>query len=213
MNCIARWSCFDGPGRGFLFTLIRKQPQTPMATARKQAPAIRFAAIFSQDIRAIDWACAEAARHWGEIVERTDDLPFDMTTYYNASMGGPLRKRLVAFEQLIDPSALVASKTLANQWEAEYQKTSDATVERALNIDPGYLTEAKVVLATMKDRDHRLYLGSGVFGEVTLFFQLPGKWVSSRWTYPDFRTVAYHEFFDRCRARLRRCLQQPGRDD
>ncbi len=184
-----------------------------MARARHQHPALRFAAIFGQDPAALDWACARGAREWGAIVQQSADIRFDMTRYYNASMGEGLRKRLVAFETLIDPVLLVASKTSSNAWEAEYQATYTGPVPRAINIDPGYLTEAKVVLATMKDRDHRLYLGESVFAEVTLIYQLPGKWLSSRWTYPDYCRTDYHEFFLACRDYLRRCLQERGATD
>ena len=60
---------------------------------------------------------------------------------------------------------------------------------------------------TTKDRDHRLYLGDGIYGEVTLFYQLPGRWVSSRWTYPDYKLEEFHRFFFTCRDYLRECLQ------
>jgi hypothetical protein len=46
---------------------------------------------------------------------------------------------------------------------------------RPLNLDPGYLTEAKLVLATTKDRNHRLYLDRGIFAEVTLCYQRGGS--------------------------------------
>lgn len=181
-----------------------------MAHARPQQPALRFAAIFSQDSAALDWACGRAAGEWGAVVQQSADFRFDQTNYYRASMGEGLKKRLVAFETMIDPVLLVTSKIRSNSWEAEYQATCNSPVQRAINIDPGYLTEAKVVLATMKDRDHRLYLGEGVFGEVTLIYQLPGTWVSSRWTYPDYCSADYHEFFSACRDYLRRCLRERG---
>lgn len=179
-----------------------------MAQARPQHPALRFAAVFGQDVAALDWACTRAAGEWGAVVQQSADIEFDMTRYYTASMGEGLKKRLVAFETLIDPVLLVESKTRSNEWEAEYQAIYSGPVQRAINIDPGYLTEAKVVLATMKDRDHRLYLGKGVFAEVTLIYQLPGQWISSRWTYPDYCRADYHEFFFACRDYLRRCLQE-----
>lgn len=179
-----------------------------MAKAKLHRPALRFAAIFSRDSAALDWACQQATRHWGEILRTSPDLDFDMTSYYERSMGTRLRKRLVAFADLIDPVQLVDSKQSSNQWETEYRNRCAGPPERPLNIDPGYLTEAKVVLATMKDRDHRLYLGDGVYGEVTLFYQLPGRWISSRWTYPDYQREAYHEFFTACREYLRDCLQK-----
>jgi Domain of unknown function (DUF4416) len=179
-----------------------------MARERIHSPVLRFAAVFSHSIAAIDWACQRASADWGRIVLQTGNIPFNLTAYYQESMGDGLQKRLVAFHSLIDPSELVASKVSSNSWEAEYQATAGKTVSRSLNFDPGYVTEAKVVLATMKDRDHRLYLGSGVFGEVTLYYQLPGKWVGSRWTYPDYMLDEYHQFFRACRDYLRQSLQE-----
>jgi hypothetical protein len=128
-------------------------------------------------------------------------------------MGTNLSKRLVAFRELIDPVDLIESKTITNQWEEDFREHFDGPERRPLNVDPGYLTEAKVVLATMKDRDHRLYLGQGVYAEVTLFYQLPGHWTSSRWTYPDFQREDYHEFFLACRDYLRGCLQKLSHAD
>ena len=170
-------------------------------------------AVFSQSVAAIDWACTRAAADWGPIVIQTRDIPFEQTTYYNESMGENLQKRLVAFGSLMDASGLIASKVSSNAWESEYQKLAGNDVARALNVDPGYVTEAKVVLATMKDRDHRIYLGSGVFAEITLYYQLPGKWTGSRWTYPDYMLDEYHDFFRACRDYLRRCLQERGVSD
>ena len=182
-----------------------------MAKAREHTPALRFVAIFSADVQAIERACELAQQAWGSCFRQSDDLPFDQTRYYFSAMGQPLYKRLVAFQKPIDPTELVESKQQSNLWETQIQQEFEAraagaqneVVERVVNIDPGYLTEAKVVLATMKDRDHRLYMGQGVFAEVTLFFQLPGRWVDSRWTYPDYKLPAYHDFFMACRQYLR----------
>ena len=58
------------------------------------------------------------------------------------------------------------------------------------------------MLATTKDRDHRVFLRDGVFAEVTLFYQ-GNRWQGSRWTYPDYRREDFHAFFDQCRNYLR----------
>ncbi len=179
-----------------------------VAEAKFHSPALRFAAIFSAETTAIEWACQRAVDKWGPPAMQSEDFQFDSTEYYAASMGSALFKRLIAFRRLIDPTDLVRSKQQSNNWELEYKTSFESRVERPINIDPGYLTEAKVVLATMKDRDHRLYLGEGVYGEVTLYYQLPGDWVASRWTYPDYRIDGYHKFFTRCREYLRNCLQK-----
>ena len=79
-------------------------------------------------------------------------------------------------------------------------------VERPINIDPGYVTEAKLILATIKDRDHRVYLGEGIYGEVTLAYY-GKKWNPSRWTYPDYVSPENLDFVENCRLRLRQKLQ------
>jgi len=109
---------------------------------------------------------------------------------------------LYAFQPLIDPQSLPQYKLQSNQWEEEYAGSGDWGSERPLNIDPGYVSEAKLVLATTKDRDHRLYLGQGIFGEVTLFYR-QGEWQSRPWTYPDYQQPEYHSFLDTCRQELR----------
>lgn len=185
-----------------------------MANARKHAPVVRFAALFSGSPALLDWGCAHLEKQWGPIVERSEDFAFDMTDYYEATMGRELVKRLVAFHQLIDPGELVEAKLQTNAWEQQCpDEPAMRGVERPLNIDPGYVSEAKVVLATMKDRDHRLYLGRSVFGEVTLYYQLPGRWQASRWTYADYRSETAHAFFMAVRERLRGDLRAFASND
>lgn len=75
---------------------------------------------------------------------------------------------------------------------------------RPLNLDPGYLTPAKLVLASTKDHAHRIYLRDGIFAEVTLVYR-KGKWQPLEWTYPDYRRDDYQQFFTRCRERLLNC--------
>jgi hypothetical protein len=97
---------------------------------------------------------------------------------------------------------LPARKHQTNAWEDEYRSSHSHPELRPLNLDPGYVTEAKLVLATTKDRDHRLYLADGIFGEVTLFFR-QGAWQSRPWTYPDYQRAEYHQFLTQCREFLR----------
>jgi hypothetical protein len=72
-----------------------------------------------------------------------------------------------------------------------------------LNLDPGYLTAAKLVLASTKDHAHRIYLRGGVYAEVTLNFRA-GQWQMLPWTYPDYRRDDYQSFFTTCRELLMR---------
>ena len=65
------------------------------------------------------------------------------------------------------------------------------------------LAYAKLVLASTKDRDHRIYLDRGIFAENTLFFR-SGQWQIRPWTYPDYQQADYHQFLMECRDLLRR---------
>lgn len=166
---------------------------------------MRVAAIFSRHPEAMAWARETLVAAFGPISAAMEPFEFVETTFYNASMGDGLKKQIVAFERLGQPEQLVADKLAANDWEAKYREASNWPEERPLNIDPGYLTEAKLVLATTKDRDHRIYVEQGIFAEVTLYFNR-GAWASRPWTYPDYQREDVQAFLAQCRLDLRHRL-------
>ncbi len=165
-------------------------------------PVLLLAAVFSRHDDALAWARLKLAQAWGPIALESERFEHNETTYYEKSMGSGLWKQFFAFETFVDPAFLVAAKLASNQWELEYAAGANQPESRPLNIDPGYLTEAKLVLASTKDRDHRLYLDRGIFAENTLFFR-GGAWQLRPWTYPDYQRADYHLFFTRCRDYLR----------
>jgi hypothetical protein len=170
-------------------------------------PVLLLVAAFSRYGEALDWARATLSVALGPIALESPRFTHDETQFYTPTMGPGLLKTFFAFERLIDPAALVELKLRSNQWEEEYKAATDWPEERPLNLDPGYLTEAKLVLATTKDRDHRLYLDRGIYAEGTLFFHR-GAWQARPWTYPDYRRSDYHQFFVECRNYLRRRYRQ-----
>ena len=64
---------------------------------------------------------------------------------------------------------------------------------RRVNIDPGYITGHNLVLATTKERPHRVYIGQGIYAEVTMAFK-KGRCEFFPWTYRDYREKGC-EFF------------------
>ena len=174
--------------------------------------ALLIAAIFSRDLVAIDWAKERLTAEWGAIVLASRLYDHEETRFYEKTMGAGLKKCFVAMQQLIDPATLPSCKLASNAWEEEGAKRLASDVARPVNIDPGYITEAKLVLATTKDRDHRIYLSQGIFAEVTLHFQA-GKWQPRPWTYPDYQRADYHEFFSQCRDYLRSQKMRPRSTD
>ncbi len=163
---------------------------------------------FSRHADALAWARQEATRHWGPVALESERFDFDQTEYYTAAMGPGLKKTFVAFETLLDPGELAAMKRQTNAWEQQYAGQANHAESRPLNLDPGYLTEAKLVLASTKDYAHRIYLADGIFAEVTLGYR-DGAWRAGQWTFPDFRRDVYHAFLTQCRDYLRQRRRQP----
>jgi hypothetical protein len=98
---------------------------------------------------------------------------------------------------------LVELKLATNDWEAEYAGRKEHSEPRPLNLDPGYLTPAKLVLASTKDHAHRIYLSRGIHAEVTLSYK-DRRWQHRDWTFADYRRADYQQFFTECREYLRR---------
>ena len=177
-----------------------------MGDIRRHPPVLLLLGAFSRYPAALEWARDRAERQWGPIALISEAFAFESTTFYEATMGAGLTKVFWAFERLADPAVLVDTKLQTNAWEAEYRQLTDTPEPRPLNLDPGYLTAAKLVLATTKDRDHRIYLDRGICAEVTLYYQRGAGWQAREWTYPDYRNAGYHAFFTQCRRYLRQRL-------
>lgn len=123
-------------------------------------------------------------------------MDFNFTKYYEAEMGLELRRQFLGFCNLMSPDELVEIKLFTQELEQSLARGG----KRLVNLDPGYLTPAKIVLATTKDFSHRLYLGRGIYGEITLLFRHK-RFEPLPWTYPDYCTEAYQQFFHELRAR------------
>jgi len=108
-------------------------------------------------------------------------LPFNYTSYYEPEMGSPLFRRVLAFKSLVKQSALPEIKIITNKIEKKYSKNN----KRLVNIDPGYMLHERFVLATGKNYTHRIYIGMGIFADLTLIYQ-KGSFRKLPWTYPDY---------------------------
>jgi hypothetical protein len=180
-----------------------------MGGVKRTGRVLRIAAVFSRHAELFGLTQATLRNAWGPISLASDPFPFDYTTYYDREMGANLQKCFWAFD-LAEPADLADWKIQTNALELELSQrlTSHEFQEaRPLNIDPGYVTEAKLVLATTKDRDHRIYLRDGIFAEVTLYFH-KGEWRTRPWTYPDYSDSRNIPFFEQCRDHLRSSLRK-----
>ena len=128
----------------------------------------------------------------GPIDLSSDSFPFDATDYYDKEMGKPITRHFLSFSDLRPASRLAETKVCTNRIEEEFD-ARHRQVARPVNLDPGYLEEAKLVLASTKNFYHRILLGDGIYGEVTLHYE-NSQWQPFPWTYPDFRSGRYDDF-------------------
>jgi hypothetical protein len=175
-----------------------------MGDIHPPAPVIFLLAASSRYEEALDWARERCAEQHGPVILSSEPFEFIETDYYTATMGAGLKKQFLAFERLIDSAELANIKRETNNFEVEYAALRRHAEPRPLNLDPGYLTPAKLVLASTKDHAHRIYLRDGIFAEVTLVYR-QRKWQPLEWTYPDYRRDDYQRFFTQCREWLLNC--------
>ncbi len=123
-------------------------------------------------------------------------FPFEYTDYYAAEMGRPLFRRMFAFQRLIGQDDLAGIKLRTNAIENEYCRAG----QRQVNIDPGYLLRERFVLATGKNFSHRIYIGRGIYADLTLIYR-KGEFQSLEWTYPDYADRYVQDFLLRVRKR------------
>lgn len=165
------------------------------------AASLLLVAAFSRHEAALDWARRRAVETWGPLALESPHFEFAETNYYEPSMGPALRKVFFVFQEPYDPANLVDTKLLTNAWEEEYAQAAGHAEPRPLNLDPGYLSLGKLVLASTKDFVHRIYLQRGIYAEVTLYYR-HRRWQPQEWTFADYRRGDYQAFFTAARDYL-----------
>ena len=160
--------------------------------------------IISADPWWFDQVEMKMVSEYGPVDVYSHTVDFDNTNYYDSESGFPLSKKFFAFDELISPDDLADIKRFTNALEEELSLHPKALVPRPVNIDPGYLTPAKLVLASMKDFSHRICLDRGVYAEVTLLFNK--GWQTLPWTFPDYASGCYFDFLDSAKKNLMKSL-------
>ncbi|MCG6534902.1 MAG: DUF4416 family protein [Syntrophales bacterium LBB04] len=121
---------------------------------------------------------------------------FNYTEYYARELGSNLLRRFATFERLISPESLPDIKLMANTMEDRFSKDG----KRRVNIDPGYIAEAHLILATGKGYTHRPYLRDGIYADLTLVYT-DKTFHAMEWTYPDYASEAMLEDLKRIREK------------
>ena len=158
----------------------------------RAAPGVkRIAGVLYPDEDWFAWTVKELSDVWGGPEDIGAEVPFTTTDYYR-DIAPRLFRRFLRFPGLVDAGELADWKFVSCGIEAKSRSP------RAVNIDPGYVDGARIVLASTKDHAHRIYLRDGIYAEVTMRFRF-GRWTPFDYTFPDFSGGAYDDFL--CAAR------------
>jgi hypothetical protein len=120
---------------------------------------------------------------FGEIDFSSEAFVFsDISPYYNPEMGDIIYKRIFSFKKLVPRDVMIEAKHLAVDIENKFIKDG----KREVNLDPGLLSLENFILVTGKNFSHRIYLGKGVFAEITLILKAK-KIEILPWSYKDYQ--------------------------
>ena len=153
-----------------------------MSQIKAYTPEKLVIGILVSDLSLMDELKKCLSEHWGEIDLWTEAEEFTWTDYYHKEMGKPLYRVFCSFIPLIDPENLASIKVKSNEIEDLF-RTDEG---RRINLDPGILCQSKFLLASTKNNAHRIPMGRGIYGELTLQYR-QGAFRELDWTYPDYR--------------------------
>ncbi len=158
--------------------------------------------MLSQSTEHTDRVIKPLIDQFGELSVTLSPFPFSWTNYYENEIGKSPVRSFVSFKKLIHREEIVEIKRWTNTLEIEFFEEGI----RKVNLDPGYMTLGQYFLPTTKDQRHRVYIRDGIFVEPTLYFQ-NGKWHHFDWTYFDYRSDEYLNYFQETRKALREDLK------
>ncbi len=174
-----------------------------MSVPKEPLPAKLIMGLLFTDFEIRDRALSMLVEQFGPPDFFTEARPFTYTAYYDREMGPTLRRQVCSFLNLVRPENLADLKLFTNQLEMQLSRDGN----RRINIDPGILSEERLVLATGKNYTHRIYLRDGIYADLTLLYQ-NGAYQKLPWTYPDYQEASLLHFLKVLRHKLR--LQHQG---
>ena len=175
-----------------------------MGQPKEPRPSKLFMSIIFATDSMLGQGMEDLGLAFGRIDSVSKRFPFDLTQYYAEEIGPRLFRNFISVEPLIPPASLPDIKLATNRLEKKYATPQG---KRQLNIDPGYLCLAHVILATTKGYSHRPYLRDGIYADVSLIYR-NGSFRPLEWTYPDYRQEDVITFFNQLRERYIEALER-----
>ena len=158
---------------------------------------MRFVGLISNKENLFNEIKEELKNLYGEIIHETKIFSWNFTDYYEKELGKDLKKQFLFFKKPINQEEIVKIKLETNKLEDKYSKNK----KRSINIDPGYLTEIKAVLASAKNKSYKIYIKNGIYGDPVLRY-VNNSYQAFEHSFKDFKTKEYIEIFNEARKLL-----------
>jgi len=149
-----------------------------------------FFAVMYPNLELLERAISLLKKEFGEVLKEGKEFDFNFTSYYEKEFGKDLKKKFFVFGSEIEKGDLVKIRGKTGEIERQLSENGKRTV----NIDPGYVSEIELVLASKKSRPFKENLGNGVFAHKVLEFK-EGKTITFHHTFRDY--AAYQESLGR----------------
>ncbi len=177
-----------------------------MARVQRPPKGRLIVSIIYNSMDALADSLSRLEKQFGRVQCETMEIAYTGEQYAE-EMGEQLQRRLYSFSKEVERDKLPDIKTACAKIEKQFGDIVDDYPFRTVNIDPGIMTPENVIMASHREFNHRVYLGSGVFAELTLVFSR-GRFVRLPWTNPDFCQGEAIEFFLRVRESFE-VVQEP----
>jgi hypothetical protein len=172
-----------------------------MARIQKPAPARLVISVLHSSRDALADALRQLERRFGRVQAETVDIPHTTGREYAEEMGTELQRRFFSFERTVPREGLIEIKASCHKLESQLGDQVHDFTFRTVNLDPGVLTPANLVMSSHKEGGHKIYLGEGVFSEVALIWSR-GQFCRLPWTNLDYCHDDAIDFFLRVRSSL-----------
>lgn len=153
--------------------------------------------VIYNDMEVYEKAMAMLTEAFGEVECESERFSFskEFSDYYDGELGGEGMRVILSFRKTVDPSRQAEIKILTNKMEEMLSVDGN----RKINLDPGFISSGRLMLATTKKIGFRIPLSDGIYTELTLFWA-KGGWHKLPWTYRDYQSERVQKFLTKVRG-------------
>ena len=152
--------------------------------------------LIYSDMQIYGEAIKALTEEFGEIDGESERFSFsrEYSSYYDGELGGEGQRVILSFRETVDASRQAEIKIFTNSLESKLSRDGN----RLINIDPGFISHGRLMLATTKPTGFRIPLRNGIYTELTLFWA-KGAWRKLPWTYRDYQSEKVQRFITKAR--------------